>query len=354
MAKFFKNPFAMSGDKAAIPEPVQGTGDVSYVEGFGFDYERDLTSDPLAKAIPRDQSNELYYQITLALQQYQTNGFPDFITTADNGGSPYSYGLAAYVRYDDGAGFAVYESIVSSNTSLPTDATKWRKVVPVSPFLTGFVQEYEGNSLPSGWVWANGQTIGNAASGATGRANADTEALFILTWNTFPQSIRPLQNSSGTVVSRGISAAADFAAGRRIPVRDKRDVASIGLSTMGGTTARGLVTASGSGLDPTALGNTGGVQNVTLDSSQIPAHTHGASSLSTNSAGDHSHTFPVYRNGSGQNVVSESQLVPFSTGSTNTAGTHTHSITGTTDSTGGGLAHTNVQPSTVTNFIIKL
>jgi microcystin-dependent protein len=337
MAKFFKNPFAMSGDKASIPEPVKGSGEVSYVEGFGFDYERDQTSDPLAKAVPRDQSNELYYQITLALQQYQTNGFPDFITTADNGGTPYSYGLAAYVRYDDGGGFAVYESIVGSNTSLPTDTTKWRKVVPISPFPVGCGMDYHLSTLPvaGGWIWADGGTIGNAASGGTNRANADTEALFLALWASQPNSTLPIYTSAGAVSTRGISAAADYAANKRLTVPDKRGRVSAGMDNMGGTAANRL-TLSGSGIAGDSLGASGGAQNVTLTASQLPA----TISLSFKFASE---------NNGASDAVTTGGFMLNSNGTQTTDASARNFV-----NSGGDQAHNNTQPTLICNYIIKL
>lgn len=72
------------------------------------------------------------------------------------------------------------------------------------------------SSPPAGWVNANGGSIGNAASGATERANADCSALFTVVWNNLANADAPVQDSAGTPVARGASAAADFAANRRI------------------------------------------------------------------------------------------------------------------------------------------
>lgn len=71
-------------------------------------------------------------------------------------------------------------------------------------------------AAPAGWVAMNGGSIGNAASGGTVRANADTEALFVAVWNAVANTDAPVQDSTGTPVARGASAAADFAADRRI------------------------------------------------------------------------------------------------------------------------------------------
>jgi hypothetical protein len=75
---------------------------------------------------------------------------------------------------------------------------------------------------PAGWLEANGGTIGDSASGATARANADTAALFTALWNDWDNSLLPIQNSSGGASTRGVSAAADFAAHKRLPLPDLR------------------------------------------------------------------------------------------------------------------------------------
>ena len=128
---YFRVPFAASGDILPIPEDAQGDGSVSYTEGFGFDYERNPATDPAAKRIPRDQTNELYRAITEAIGQYQRFGFPEWITSADNDGSPYAYAKGSTVRYDDGVTVKVYGSLIDANTAVPgSDATKWREAEP--------------------------------------------------------------------------------------------------------------------------------------------------------------------------------------------------------------------------------
>ena len=128
MAKFFKFPFGITGDRAVIPDEAQPSQVVSYEAGFTPPYEL-AQPNPAAYDIPRDSSNELYYQMTLALQQYQVDGFPDFVTTADNLGVPYPYNYNAICRFDDGAnGVRLYRSLVNSNVSLPTDIETWEKL----------------------------------------------------------------------------------------------------------------------------------------------------------------------------------------------------------------------------------
>ncbi|EDS4704565.1 hypothetical protein GUE31_002442 [Salmonella enterica] len=125
MENFIKTPFASIGDRDAIPDPIQSTGDVSMTTGYGYDYERDQTSDINAKNIERQKMNWLFYIITQALNEYQSLGVPDFITSALNGGAAYSYKKSAMVRYDG----TIYISLVDNNEALPTDNTKWSELI---------------------------------------------------------------------------------------------------------------------------------------------------------------------------------------------------------------------------------
>lgn len=87
---------------------------------------------------------------------------------------------------------------------------------------TGTVLGFRRTTPPTGWIKENGGTIGSLASGATNRANPDTEDLFTLLWDNFNQATLPIQNSAGAVTTRGASAAADFAAAKRMPLFDSR------------------------------------------------------------------------------------------------------------------------------------
>jgi hypothetical protein len=138
MADYIRYAFAVSGDRATVAQTTQPSGVVSWQEGYGFDYQREQGVDPLAKDVPRDAMNQIIYAISNAAKQYQENGTPDFITTSDNGGTPFSYSKNARVRYDDGVnGFLLYQSKVDSNTSLPTDTTKWSVIgIDVSIYKT--------------------------------------------------------------------------------------------------------------------------------------------------------------------------------------------------------------------------
>lgn len=120
MLKFFRVPFATSGDKLAVPDAADVNGNVSYTEGYGFDYQRQET-DPDKKDIERDKMNQILFDLTTAVSELQSQGIPDFITTALNGGSPYSYSQYAVARF----GGVPYISLINANTSTPADLTKW-------------------------------------------------------------------------------------------------------------------------------------------------------------------------------------------------------------------------------------
>lgn len=127
--KPFLVPFANSGDKTAVPVAVQPSGVVSYESGWGFDYQRTLGTDPSAKPVSRQASNQLLYDVTSSLGALQKQAFPQFITSADNGGAPYSYGKGVVVQFDTGGGvFEPYVSLVAANVTTPGSAS-WQKLI---------------------------------------------------------------------------------------------------------------------------------------------------------------------------------------------------------------------------------
>jgi phage-related tail fiber protein len=88
--------------------------------------------------------------------------------------------------------------------------------------LVGLEARFYLSTPPAGWVAANGGTIGNAASGATNRANADTVQLFVALWGTLDSTLFPIQDSTGAPTTRGVTATADYAANKRLPLPDAR------------------------------------------------------------------------------------------------------------------------------------
>lgn len=159
----------------------------------------------------------------------------------------------------------------------------------------------------SGWVMMDDGSIGNAASAATTRANADTVTLFTLLWNNLADAQAPVSGG------RGASAAIDYAANKRL--------------TLPKVLGRALaISGAGSGLTARTIGVTVGTETHTLTEAEMPAHTHSL----------------------GVGVLSSSGPTNFAGG-----GALGNPISAT-DSTGGGGSHNNMQPSIFLNVMIKL
>lgn len=216
--------------------------------------------------------------------------------------------------------------VIDQSTSQPiacngTDIFKAGGPDTATAIPSGFIADYVGTSAPTGWVRGNGRTIGNASSGATERANADTETLYTLLWNSFSNSVLAIQDSAGSATSRGASAAIDYAANKRLPLPDYRGRVRVGLDAMGNSAAGRIGTIITSS---TTNGATGGSETVTLSISQIPSHDHGL--------GSHTHAISIT-----SGVESNDHTHTLIATTSIQTGTHTH--TGTTDS-GGIHTHT--------------
>jgi hypothetical protein len=262
----------------------------------------------------------------------------------------------------------------------------------------GFMMAAHMTGTVSGWVRANGRTIGDGSSGATERANADTSDLFTVLWNDTLLSV-----SGG----RGASAAVDFAASKTITLPDYRGRAIVGLADMGNSTSTrldGITFATGT---KTTLGGTAGAATVTLVEANLASHTHSGTTSTASShthtatsssetpvitvanAGGHTHTATqdahthtttgVNTNsvtsgggssspagstttGSAQPTITVAAVADHTHTATNAAHSHTvtvasdgaHSHTITTGATGGGTAVDKCQPLILSTIYIKL
>lgn len=119
---YFLYSFGVDGTLASVPNPTQVSGTVSYQAGFPIGYQLSNVA-PGYLSIPRDQFNQILYDVTGAIQQIQQTGFPSFITSAANGGSPYSYALGAEVWYSG----VPYRSLLAGNTDTPPTAN-WQVI----------------------------------------------------------------------------------------------------------------------------------------------------------------------------------------------------------------------------------
>lgn len=130
MTTFIKLPFAGSGDKTAVPD-TDASGAVNWTQGYGADYSKDPATDASAKRIEREKFNGLMNAISTAINELQTNGVATFITSANNGGSPFSYKIGDVVNYNG----VVYQSLVNTNTTTPAEGTNWRLMTSAGSIL---------------------------------------------------------------------------------------------------------------------------------------------------------------------------------------------------------------------------
>lgn len=165
---FFALPFGIDGDLTTVPLDTQPGGQMSYQQGFPINYELDLQTNPSAIPIPRAQTNQLYNDITTALNQYQTHGTPDFILAAQTvDTNPYPYDLYARVRYNAGGGFKIYENQVNGNTATPGADNTWLVISGnATGLLPGSMLNYAGPVIPAGYLPCDGSAVSRSTYAA--------------------------------------------------------------------------------------------------------------------------------------------------------------------------------------------
>lgn len=177
---------------------------------------------------------------------------------------------------------------------------------PATDIPAGFIMAAHMDGPVTGWVRANGKSIGKTGSGATERANDDCYDLFVKLY---------LEDANLAVTAgRGASADADWNAGKMLSLPDYRGRALIGLDDMGSTAANRLNGVTFAAGNATTLGATGGTPTVTLSSGQMPVHAHTGTA---SAGGDHTHT----------NTVSTAGTHNHANAATSTTGEHSHGVT---------------------------
>jgi hypothetical protein len=136
---------------------------------------------------------------------------------------------------------------------------------PTTIMATGDLKVRYGTGPLSGFVRANGLTIGNGSSGASERANADTQSLWVYL----------CQNDPNLVVSSGRSGNClnDFNASKTIALPDWRGRAIAALADMGNSAASWL-SATYFGTSVTTLGAASTTtDHITLATANLPPYT---------------------------------------------------------------------------------
>lgn len=214
-------------------------------------------------------------------------------------------------------------------------------VDPTSIASTGDMKFRPTSETLTGWVRANGQTVGSAVSGASQRANADTQNLFVYLWGVTTNAHCPVSGG------RGVSGLADFQANKTIQLPDFRARAPVGLDDMGNTPAGILLASnvtSGGGDGVTTPGAWGGESNHVLIEAEHAVHTHGV-----NDPGHH-------------HSCGQSQLItgpgggslPMLTGVANSYLTTTTTTGIALNTEGGNQAHNNMAPFVLGSWYLKL
>ena len=140
-----------------------------------------------------------------------------------------------------------------SDTAIATGDVVWR---------------FSNGGVRAGWVRLNGNTIGNALSGASERANDDAHALFVWLWGQDTGLTLPV------TPTRGASAESDWLANKQIALPDGRSAILGGTSTQGATAKNlfaGVPLVVGTVDKPGAFL---GTAMHTLVAAQIPVHKH--------------------------------------------------------------------------------
>lgn len=181
-----------------------------------------------------------------------------------------------HVRLTDASGVVVfdYPTMQVIGPSSGSGGSGGASVDPTTVASTGDIKYRATSETLTGWVKANGQTIGNATSGATQRANADTQNLFVYLWTNCTDTHCPVLGG------RGASALADYNASKQLTLFDLRGRIPYGLDDMGAVASGRLLSnnMSGGGDTPTTPGGVAGENNHFLSQAQMPNY---ALSLST-------------------------------------------------------------------------
>lgn len=209
---------------------------------------------------------------------------------------------------------------------------------------TGDVIWLDQSGARAGFVRDNGRSIGSATSGASERANADCEALYLFLYATYSDTVCPVTGG------RGANAAADWAANKPIGLPDKRGYVPGGLDDMGNTAASrftGVPIIQGS---VTTAGSLIGETSHTLTTPEIAAHTHVANVTDPG----HKHTVAegvTPAAGGREFVVAADNVVGTAS---NVLGTSTTGITVANDNAGGGGSHNTTQRTVLGTYYRKL
>jgi len=258
---------------------------------------------------------------------------------------------------------------------------------------TGDIRVSVNNHSPFGWVFMNDGTLGNDTSGATARANIDTFPLYNYIWNNVSRSWAPIVGATtGTAIgdfSTGLPLYLTRALGRVFAGTLNTEVSQTFTYASSNPTSTLTVGSTASFIKgvPVTLSNSGGALPTGLSAgvtyyainlsgttmqlasslanalSGTPITFNGTTGTGTQTvtvtpyalgqfAGEETHVLTIPEMPSHSHMVPQSFAITnaSSGGGVNAASSGTEPVT----STGGGLGHNTIQPTTYMNFFIKL
>jgi hypothetical protein len=241
-----------------------------------------------------------------------------------------------------------WTSLVDNNTTDPDSAAAANWATPPGMFPSGTPVPSFSSTVPSGFVPANGLTIGNATSNASGFANPAALFLFCAIWLQFSNAQCPILNSDGSPGSRGANPFVDFVANKQLTLPNLKGASLTGVDGMGGaasTFLNGVPVVTGNAATP---GSILGENLHPLTQTELAPHFHSAAI-----------TDPQHTHSTNASVITHADLtvsqITFAAFDASTNATISPAATGvrvnssngldTTGSTGGGAAHNTVSRS---------
>jgi hypothetical protein len=336
---------------------AQGTLPIALTQQFSFTNCATFTN---ACGTPLQGGLLYFYQVgTVATQQnsFQDTGLtlqnPWPLVLDANGRVPFFY-LASgsvHIRLTDSTGVVQFD-VPSALVIGPSGGGGGGsgQVDPTTVLATGDIKFRMTQEFVTGWVKLNAQTIGNAVSGATQRANTDTQALFVYLWNNCSSPSSNSATHCPVTGGLGANALADFTAGKQLQLPDWRGRGPMGVDDMGNLAAGRLNTpaniTSGGGDTVTTAGASGGEATHTMTTADLVAHSH------TNTLSDPGHVHSGGFIAGGLNHGSAAP--PADNGFGQPTASATTGITINNASAGSGLPFNQTQPFLLGSWYVKL
>lgn len=257
-----------------------------------------------------------------------------------------------HVRLTDSSGNPIIDTTMQSlGPSSGGGGGGGGTVDPTTILATGDLKVKYGTGSLTGFVRLNGLTIGNGTSGATERANADTQNLFIYLYNADPN----------LVVSGGRTGNAlnDYNASKTISLPDWRGYALAALGDMGNS-ATTVLTSTYAGCTPTTLGVACGNQSPSLAAGNVPTINFSGSGSASVTFGGGSVPWVALSSGWGtqfnNDVTGNNTPIAGAGISSLTGASGSASVTGSSTNTGGltPTPYAAVTPEKLATFYIKL